>query len=421
MRNFHLEIDERRQSGDLKGALDLARYAHAQLSQHQLIKRSYAWALYSYIKYKIINNLNELSSTALPHHDQHTTSSSPPHLLSDLPRRREINLLCREYRRHKLLTADLCFSLILHQLCRISPAPLGLYGLLNWAGISGLRDEDTLVNPDHPERPPLIFTLAIHLSSLVNCLDQERVAGLTPRIAPSKVATLAARLCDHLIQITPLSCTDQPPWSIPSIWGACWLSRRAAQFQQSLIWADLLMHAGRSTPELWWEVAQSLAEEEYIPLLLTHQGKLTTQLDSSLSSHSEHITSREVQTQTRQDRLKDALACALRSTYEARSRGISEIDLTEIYARAGYWSGLLRNYPLAQSLLWWSIEVRQRADVPSPYIWTELLIQYGGSHSEPWTQLSAALNKALHHTASLNRFIHTQKNDSLSLPENEID
>ena len=49
-RKFHIEVDERRRAGDIKGALDLARYAHGELSNHQLLKRSYAWALYSYLK-----------------------------------------------------------------------------------------------------------------------------------------------------------------------------------------------------------------------------------------------------------------------------------------------------------------------------------------------------------------------------------
>ena len=102
--------------------------------------------------------------------------------------------------------------------------------------------------------------------------------------------------------------------------------------------------------------------------------------------------------QVRHHALKDALAFALRSTHEARVQGIKEHYLSEVYARAGYWSGAVRDYPLAQSLMWLSIELRRQADIPSPYSWTELLIQYGGRPSDPWSYLRPALAEALAHT-----------------------
>ena len=235
MRKFHLEIDERRKSGDLKGALDLARYAHAQLPHHQLIKRSYAWALYSYLKQKISSNLPLLSSDDwTPNRVQSKSDHLKPQLLSDHPRRREINLLCREYRRHKLPTSDLCLSLFLRQLCRIHPAPLGLYGLLKWTEITGLRSEDHIVDPERPHAPPLIGTLALKLSSIVSLLDQERVAGLNSRVEPEQVATLSAQLYETLITSEQHSDHNTYAWFMPSIWGACRLNRRSGRFNNGL-------------------------------------------------------------------------------------------------------------------------------------------------------------------------------------------
>ena len=398
MRKFHLEIDERRRSGDLKGALDLARYAHAQVPQHQLVKRSYAWALYSYLKHKITSSLSELSSSEWMSTRDASHVPSTHQLLSDHPRRREINLLCREYRRHKLPVDDLCLSLTLRQLCRFSPAPLGLYGLLNWAELKGLRSEDHQVDPEYPEQPPLTFTLAQQLCTLINHLDQERVSGFTSRIEPTRVAKLAAQLYMSIINEDLSSEDEYTPWIISSLWGACWVNRRAGHFKRGLHYACLLVQFNQETPETWWELAQIAAREAHIPMVLTHQGKVNLQPAPHPPQSEDDSAWADLRSPVRQTALNDAISLALRCAHEARSRGVNEVNLSEIYARAGYWSGLLRDYSLAQSLMWWSIELRRQNHLPSPYTWTELLIQYGGAPSEPWPRLRSALHHAITHT-----------------------
>lgn len=418
-RSFHLEIDERRRSGDIKGALDLARYAHSQLSSHQLLKRSYGWALYAYLKHKITAHSAELSSPlAITDLERHTVDHRT--LISEQPRRREINLLCREYRRHKLPVTDLCFSLFTRQLCRIQPAPLGLYGLMKWADIDGMRTDDLVADPERPHEPPLLLMLADHLTSLIITLDHERVGGLTPQADPMKVSGLVARCYERLLEpISPppepevepttqevvkgeafqngeqyvqkaSSSPHEPKPDTQSrhylMWSACWTRRRAGDYRQSLKWADRLAQLRSPTPELWWEIAQAIAEEAIIPSVLTSLGETN---ERSVTS------ARSGDTNTSQDQLRRALSCALRAAHEARQRGVEERVFAELYARASYWASHIGDNQVAGALIWWAIELRHISQVAYPYSWRSLSQALGGKPADPWGVLSAALKEAL--------------------------
>ena len=343
MRKYHQEVDELRKAGALKEALDLARYAHSQLPEHRLIQRSYGWAIYSYLKQKCRELDTELKNGGL-HHRQLVEATST--------RVVEVNQLCREYRSRKLMTNDLCFSLILRRLCRFDPPPLGLYGLLKWARSKGLRTEDYKEEPvDHTneKRPILLYLLAGRLSSLVSVLDEE--------LAPSKalqsldvgeVASFAARVHIHAHK----ECID-PAHELA--WGACWLSRRGGEYSEGVKWGLVLLSNAQYPPSVWWEIALCLAEEDQSYKLL----KKVSPSKNALN-------------------LNHAFPCALAATHEARAQGVDEGLLANVYARAGFWAYCLGHLQQARALLTWAIKIRTQRKQKLPFDWVSFLNDLGG-------------------------------------------
>ena len=190
--------------------------------------------MYSYLKHKVNSMLAELREG---HH-------SPSDLVSaNKPRVIELNRLCREYRVQRLLTSDLCFSLILRTLCRLTPPPLGLYGLLKWARSSGLRSEDyqayegqNLTPQNRVPHPPLILVLARRMESLTLAIDQcDQDSPSLAKLQDGEVASLTAKIylhADNSLIEDARSNIGEGESSL--LWHALWLSRRAGDYEQGL-------------------------------------------------------------------------------------------------------------------------------------------------------------------------------------------
>jgi hypothetical protein len=343
LRKYHQEVDELRKTGALKEALDLARYAHSQLPEHRLLQRSYGWAIYSYLKQKCRGLEAELKKGDL-HHRQLVEATST--------RVVEVNQLCREYRLRKLMTNDLCFSLILRRLCHFDPPPLGLYGLLKWARSTGLRAEDYKeepVNNTAEKRPILLYLLASRLSSLVSVLDEELAPSMALQsLDVREVASFAAKVHIHAHK----ECVS-PPYELA--WGACWLSRRGGEYSEGVKWGLVLLSNSEYPPSVWWEVALCLAEESQ-----------------------SYKTLKKVSLGQNVLNLNYAFPCALAATHEARTQGVDEGLLANVYARAGFWAYYLGHLQSARALLTWAIKIRTQRKQKIPFDWVSFLNDLGG-------------------------------------------
>ena len=354
MRKFHQEIDDLRKSGSFKEALDLARYAYSKLPEHKLLKRSYSWAVYNYLKYKCTVLKEALSSGEL----------KPSQLLNATDRRViELNQLCREYRIHKLIVKDLCFSLILKQLCKFDPPPLGLYGLLKWSKSTSLREEDYETEIfDYKDKrivqPPLVYRLARGLANLTLMIDQEPLSNpLLQSVNIVELAVFTSKVCVHAYQ----RCE---PKRHEMLWEGCRLSRRGAEFETGIEWGVILLRQKEYPPEVWWEVAQCLAEE----------------------SHWESLT-KSMTIQSQNDQLSHAVSCALAGAHQARNQGLDEQNLVHVYARTAVWFSRIGDLITARALLTWAIKVLKDSPQKIPYDWVMTLDQMGGELHDYWPHL----------------------------------
>lgn len=346
-RKFQHEIDSLRKSGAYKEALDLARYAHSQMSEHRLLKRSYAWAIYSYLKLKCAQvnellNRHELSAIAL--------------IESKHPRVIEVNQLCREYRINKLSTADLCFSLLLRLLCRFELPPLGLYGLLKWSRSTGLRPEDYQVEINEKtgeKREPLLLVIAHKLEALVQAcehIDQEH--PIFNKLHLKEMVEFVARLHIHSYE-SKLESTAQQKLRL--LWTACWLYRRAGLFDQALKYGLLCFKSEYTPPSLWWEYALCLAQD-------SHNNETIYTLDQTALSKE----------------LSSALGCALYASQQARDNGINELHLVHLYAKIAVWAYHLDYLNEARILLTIAITLTEQNKQKVPFKWVATLSELGG-------------------------------------------
>ena len=397
MRAYHKEIDELRRSGAFKEALDLARYAHGERREHRLIKRSYAWALYAYLKIKIQRALSDPADVShlTSYRLASTTGGRDAPLINEHPRRREINLLCREYRVAKLAVSDLCLSLILGQLCRLSPPPLGLFGLTRWAQSSALRPEDLISPSEHPQLPPLARRVTRGLTQMISYLDQERALREPDFKLPLDSSEIAELTLNLIHQQRTEDLSHDLTHERASRWALCELNRRAAYFDESLRWGVSLLgdtiRPHQDDAELWWELAQTLAAESETPSALTFGGVAVAR---SLLTQGWPVYTPE-----RREQLSQARALALRATHCARAQGVYEVALAEVYARIGFWSAILGETDSAQAFLWWAVEVSRRYRQPSPYSWSAMLNTYDAPSVEPWDTLRVTFTSALDDSA----------------------
>ena len=72
----------------------------------------------------------------------------------------------------------------------------------------------------------------------------ERVLGLKSRAEPQRVAKLASRFYNCIIDSDDLS-PDQQSYLLDSLWGSCWLNRRAGHFQAGLLSAQRLINLSK--------------------------------------------------------------------------------------------------------------------------------------------------------------------------------
>lgn len=351
-RQFHQEIDSLRKSGACKEALDLARYAYSQMSGHRLIKRSYSWAIYSYLKLKCAQVNKALQKRELSDMDL---------LESKHPRVIEVNQLCREYRINKLETADLCFSLILRLLCRFSLPPLGMYGLIKWSKSLGLRDEDYRREKQENSRGSaeiLLVLIASRLESLVIACDQiDPEHKVFERFEVVDLAKFAAALHAHAYE----KCLDlSQKQRVDLAWTTCWLYRRSQSFTEGLNWSLKCFRANYSTPSLWWEVALCLAKD--------HQNNEVVQgLEKSTVSIN----------------MSSALACALHASIEAKKQGVDELQIVHLYAKVALWSYHLDYRLESRALLTIAIETIRKNKGKVPFKWVEILSELGGELADP--------------------------------------
>lgn len=375
MKRSHQEVDELRKRGAFKEALDLARYAHSQTPNHRILKKSYRWALYSYLKSKISQAQEQAQQGLLT--PQEIVNASQPRII-------EINQLCREYRVQKLDTANLCYSLLLRSLCRLSPPPLGLYGLLKWSRSSGLRSEDyeehEVVHKDLESSepiilPPLITLLARSLESLTIAIDQcTETSAILSSLAEGEVASLAAKV--YLRAEEKLSAEAMASQNLGEanfIWRALWLSRRAGEFEQGHVCALKLLTQANPPASTWWELALCLAMQSKIDpyVMCLDQGK-------------------------RSDDLKSAYFCALNSIVQAKKSGLTDSVMIKVYACIGYWAYELGLHQEARASLTWAIELTEQLSLPVPYSWVRDLALIGGrlSHSiDIFSEMRIEMNK----------------------------
>lgn len=356
MRKFHQEVDELRKSGAYKEALDLARYAYSKLPEHNLLKRSYSWAVYTYLKHKC-SLLKEVIIQGDLSREQVVIATDRRVL--------ELNQLCREYRIHKLLVKDLCFSLILRQLCKFDPPPLGLYGLVKWSRSKGLRDEDYKEEVfSHKETsksyPPLVHTLAIRLESLTSVIDRESTQSRTLELVNiEELAAFAAKVCMHAHDRCEPKNNDM-------LWRGCWLSRRGAQYENGIQWGIRILKLKNYSPSVWWEIAQCLAEES-----------------------AWHSLTQSMAIKKSNPQVNHAISCALVGAHEARNLGINELDLVHLYARTALWFYRIGELISARALLTWAIQILKDHMQKIPYDWVTTLDQLGGSLNDYWPHLSA--------------------------------
>ena len=351
-RKFHHEIDSLRKSGAYKEALDLARYAHSRMSDHRLLKRSYSWAMYSYLKLKCAQihealKQREFSTLAL--------------LDSQQSRVIEVNQLCREYRINKLLTADLCFSLILRLLCRFDVPPLGLYGLIKWSRSAGLRSEDyepEALENSRVQREPLLLLLAFRLEALVEaCAQIDSEHRVFEKLNVEDLATFTARLHIHTYEKT-LGLSAQQKTKL--LWNICWLYRRGQSFSEGLKWGINCFKSNYAPPSLWWEIALCLAKD--------HQNNETIlSLENTVISHD----------------LSSALACALHASIEAKKNEVDELQLVHLYAKSALWTYHLNYHLEARALLTIAIDIVKQNKCKIPFKWVSTLSELGGVVASP--------------------------------------
>ena len=336
MEKYHHKIDKLRKEGRVKEAIDLARFASAQLPSHRLIKQSYAWAVYSYLKEK----------------GEEVQGQDRSQLV-------KVEQLCREYRRAKLGVGELCYSLILRRLCMIKPVPLGLFHLVSWSRSQGFRSEDYLPESGYRDPIPLIDLIAMCLAELVT--DLERGDDLQENI--QAIAHLSYQVQVHLLERRRETKNEQV-----LTWRAGWLARRAGLFDQAL---DLLysLVSADPLPEVLWEIAQCIAREASSPsqLRVIHTSEPTVSVGS--------------------DRLHLARAVALAAAHHAREKNMSEEKLAYVYARSAYWSSQCEEIDRARALMGWAIELKKQKRQVSPYAWTALLNQWGGESDHLWETL----------------------------------
>ena len=358
MKGLHHEVDELRKSGALKEALDLARYAHSKTPKHKLLKRSYSWSVYSYLKHKVSSSLEELRQGQLT--SGNLVSANKPRVI-------ELNQLCREYRVQRLLTSDLCFSLILRTLCRLTPPPLGLYGLLKWARSAGLRSEDYQAyegqNSTHQNtvlHPPLILLLARGMESMTVAIDQcDQNSPALAKLDDGEVASLTAKVYLHANDsLSEDARSSIGEGELSLLWRALWLSRRAGDHEQGLTCALELISKDRSLASTWWELAQCLARYKRVdPYKMTLKG----------GAHSSH------------NELKTSYYCALKSISLAQANGLGESKIVIVYAQAAYWAHSLGLMIESQVLLSRAIQLLESYAQPIPYSWVRDLSHLGGS------------------------------------------
>ena len=360
MRKYHQEIDQLRKTGAYKEALDLARYAFAQRPGSSVLKGSYSWAIYSYIKQKKSMVISHLKEGDL--HPAQLIDASHPRVI-------ELNQLCREYRLQKLLVNDLCFSLILRQLCQLKPAPLGLYGLLAWSRSAGLREEDYLPESHYTgrgESRPLILDLAHSMAYLSAALDDTLTQTEAIRsLDKTALVELTANLHLHAYKKV-----DTAP--IELLLEGCWLSRRAGLFHQGIETAISLMHIGNFSPRLWWEIALCLAEVKQV------------EAQSLQFSHNGHSLLH----------LSNAFYCGLYAVKKAISQGSEHTHFIINYAQLASWAKALKLLTEARYLLSYAIELSKQVGQPFPFKWEAVLNELGGAFDTPLVSLNMLFEKS---------------------------
>lgn len=352
MEQYHHKIDTLRKAGETKNAIDLARFAYSKTPNHRLLKKSYAWAIYSHLKVRSSSLVGPLSGNTLDAEHKDVIA---------------INALCREYRKAQLPTRDLCFSLILKRLSDLSVYILGLYELMKWGRSAGLRPEDYALEEDSSAQLPLIISIAERLEGFVSALDQASHLRTEYSYDVDEIALFTFRVHLHLFE------REAPLYDLHRIhWSAGWLARRAGQFNQGIELLLSRFFSERSSPEVIWELSQCVAEEAVTPPALLWEAVVS----SVTPVHFDH-----------KERLRDARALATYSARQARGVGISELTLSDLYARVGYWSALIDEPERSRAMLSWATEVRLSAQVEYPYAWSVILDQVGGPLRDPWTIL----------------------------------